>query len=123
MITGKVTTNQAAIIELEIVGSNRRKEKIEAAIDTGFTGHLTLPSDLINRLKLQLAGNRNVILGDENMVVLAVYHGRVLWHGQERDVLVLQVDGGPLVGMSLLYGNRVMLEVVEDGDVTIDPLP
>ena len=35
-------------------------------------------------------------------------------------MLVLQADGGPLVGMSLLYGNRVMLEVVDNGDVTID---
>ena len=74
-------------------------------------------------LKLQLVGNRNVTLGDENTVVLAVYQGKVLWHGQERDVLVLQVDGGPLVGLSLLYGNRVPLEIIEDGDVTINPLP
>lgn len=57
------------------------------------------------------------------MVVLDVYLAKVLWYGQEREVLVLQADGGPLVGMSLLYGSRVMLEVVDNGDVTIDPLP
>lgn len=123
MITGKVTSNREAVIELQLGGSNRRKEKVEALIDTGFNGYLTLPSDLINRLKLQLAGNRRATLGDGNMVVLDVYLAKVLWHGQEREVLALQADGGPLVGMSLLYGSRVVLEVVDNGDVTIDPLP
>ena len=31
--------------------------------------------------------------------------------------------GGSLVGMSLLYGNRVVLDVVEGGEVLIEPLP
>ena len=122
MIVGKVTANREAIIELEVIGSNQRKEKIEAVIDTGFNGYLTLSSDLINRLEFHLAGNRRVTLGDGNMVVLDVYLAKVLWHGQEREVLILEAEGGPLVGMSLLYGSRVMLEVVDNGDVTIAPL-
>nr|MBC8228759.1 clan AA aspartic protease [bacterium] len=52
-----------------------------------------------------------------------VYLAKVLWHNQEREVLVLQADGGPLVGMSLLYGSRVTLDVVDGGDVIIDILP
>ncbi|MBT9161314.1 MAG: hypothetical protein AAGB97_09515 [Dehalococcoidia bacterium] len=40
MITGKVTANREAVIELEVVGSNQRKEKVEAVIDTGFNGYL-----------------------------------------------------------------------------------
>ena len=122
MITGKITTNREAIIELEVIGSNQRTEKVEAVIDTGFNGYLTLPNDLINYLKLQRAGSRYVTLGDGNVVVLDVYLAMVLWHGQQREVLALQADGGPLIGMSLLYGNRVMLEVVENGAVTIDSL-
>ena len=122
MITGKITANREAIIELEVIGSNQRREKVEAVIDTGFNGYLTLPNDLINSLKLQRAGSRHVTLGDGNVVVLDMYLAMVLWHGQQREVLALQADGGPLIGMSLLYGNRVMLEVIDDGDVTIDSL-
>jgi predicted aspartyl protease len=70
-----------------------------------------------------LAGNRRATLGDGNVVVLDVYLVKVLWHNQEREVLVLQADGGPLVGMSLLYGSRVTLDVVDDGNVTINTLP
>ena len=123
MINGQVTANREAVIELEIVSSDQKIERVEAVIDTGFNGYLTLPSDLVNRLKLQLAGNRRATLGDGNTVVLDVYLAKVIWHGREREVLVLQAEGGPLVGMSLLYRNRVILTIVNGGDVTIDPIP
>ena len=122
MITGKITANREAIIELEIIGSNQKRENVEAVIDTGFNGYLTLSNDLINHLKLQLAGSRHVTLGDGNVVVLDMYLAKVLWHGQEREVLILEAEDGPLVGMSLLYGSCVMLEVVDNGTVTIGPL-
>ena len=49
MIIGKVTANREAVIELEIIGSNQRKENVEAIIDTGFNGYLTL-SERFNQL-------------------------------------------------------------------------
>ena len=122
MIKGKITAYQEAVVELEVGGLDS-SAKIEAVIDTGFTGYLTLPSALINRLNLQQAGEQRAILGDENRVVLKRYVAKVLWHGAERDVFVLQAEGGPLIGMSLLYGSRLILDVVTDGNVTIDALP
>lgn len=107
---------------MEIFGLGRRKETIEAVIDTGFNGYLTLPGHLINRLELQMAGNRRATLGDGNAVVLDAYFAKVSWQRGEKEVLVLQADGGPLVGMSLLYGSRVVLEAMDDGVVTIEPL-
>ncbi len=122
MMTGQITANRGAVIELEIVGSEQIREKAEAVIDTGFNGYLTLPSDVVSHLQLQLAGNRRATLGDGNTVVLDVYLAKVVWHSHQREVLALETEGSPLIGMSLLYGNRVMLTVVNDGDVTIDPL-
>ena len=121
MIIGKITAQQEAAIELEVGGLNQ-SVKIEAVIDTGFSGYLTLPSVLINRLKLQQAGEQIAILGDENRVILKRYIASVLWHEVERDVYVLQAEGGPLIGMSLLYGSRLTLDVVTGGDVMIDAL-
>lgn len=51
MIVGKVTANREAVIELEIIGSNQKRENVEAVTDKGFNGYLTLPSDLINQMK------------------------------------------------------------------------
>ena len=122
MMTGKIKANREAVIELEVIGLVRRA-KIEAVLDTGFTGYLMLPSDLINHLRLQLIGNRNVILGDGTIVTLDLYRAKVLWHDIERIVYVLRADAELLVGMSLLHGSRVRLDVVTNGNVTIEALP
>ncbi|MCY3722759.1 clan AA aspartic protease [Candidatus Poribacteria bacterium] len=122
MIIGKVTTDLEVVIELVVIGLNRR-EKIEAVVDTGFSGYLALPGDLINLLKLRQIDNQAVILGDGTEVVLQKYLLSVLWHGEEHNVSTLQTDGGPLVGMSLLYGSRVILDVINGGDVSINAMP
>lgn len=122
MINGIVTDRREAIIDLDVVGRNQNEVSVEAAIDTGFNGYLTLSKATVDSLELQSAGNRTATLGDGNTVILEVYLAVVVWHGQEREVLALQTEGGPLVGMSLLYGNRVTLTVLDGGDVTIAPL-
>lgn len=38
MMTGQVTANRESVIELKIVGLERRREKVEAVIDKGFNG-------------------------------------------------------------------------------------
>ncbi len=122
MIAGKVSERREAVIDLEVVKQNQRKVRIEAAIDTGFNGYLTLPEATVNSLALQPAGNRIATLGDGNSVILEVYLAAVIWNDQEREVLALQAEGGALVGMSLLYGNRVTITVLDGGDITIEPI-
>jgi predicted aspartyl protease len=87
-----------------------------------ITGKVTANNDLIRILNLPFAGNRSATLGDGSKVVLDIFLAIVSWHGQDRDVLVLQAEGGALVGMSLLYGSRLSLEVIDDGDVVIEQL-
>ncbi|MGH9768707.1 MAG: hypothetical protein ACREAB_14855, partial [Blastocatellia bacterium] len=118
-----VTANREPTIELEIKGSGPPAQQVEVVIDTGFNGYLTLPNHLIGLLNLPLAGNRSATLGDGRAVILDAFLATVPWHGQDRDVLVLEAEGGALVGMSLLYGSRLSMEVVDDGDVEIEELP
>lgn len=123
MITGKIVNNQEATIELEVVGTDQL-EKIQTIIDTGFSGELTLPGNLIDRLGFPRIGDLPIILGDGYEVSVEMYLAIVLWQGEERIVQVLRTDDGkPLIGMSLLYGNRLILDVVTDGEVTIETLP
>ena len=109
-------------MDLEVVGQNQRKVRVESAIDTGFNGYLTLPKATVNSPALQPAGNRIAALGDGNTVILEVYLAAVIWNDQEREVLALQAEGSALVGMSLLYGNRVTITVLDGGDITIEPI-
>ena len=123
MITGRVTALREAIVDLTVAGPTQRRQVIEAVLDTGFNGFLTLPNHVVRTLGLPFVGNRRATLGDGSIVALDLYLATVFWHEQEREVLVLRADGGPLVGMALLYGNRVVLHVIDDGEVLIEPWP
>ena len=122
MITGKIVNNQEAIIELEVTGVVY-PETIEAIIDTGFTEELMLPGDLIERLGLPRIGELPITLGDGNVTDVGLYLAIVEWQGEKRIAQALRTDGKPLIGMSLLYGNRLTLDVLTDGEVTIESLP
>jgi clan AA aspartic protease len=123
MITGRVTAFRKAIVDLTVAGPNQRRQVIEAVLDTGFNGFLTLPNHVVRALGLPFVGNRRATLGEGSIVALDLYLATVFWHEQEREILVLQADGGPLVGMALLYGNRVVLHVINEGEVCIEPWP
>jgi hypothetical protein len=47
-------------------------------------------------------------MGDGGVVGLDLYLATVRWPAQARQGRGVQADGGPLVGMALLYGSRVM---------------
>lgn len=124
MISGVVTENGEAILRLEVLGPDGGRREVEAVLDTGFNRSITLPGHLVNELRLPKAGSQNAILADGSEVLMDMHLARILWHeGREREVLALRADGGPLLGMELLHGNRVILDVVENGEVAIDILP
>jgi predicted aspartyl protease len=123
VITGTVTPAREAVIRLRVLGTGRRSVEIDAVIDPGYDDALTLPGQIIAALGLRWAGPAQATLADGSTVRLNYYRATVLWDGAPRQILVLDAGGGPLVGMSLLYGSRVTLDVVDGGPVTIEPLP
>jgi clan AA aspartic protease len=122
MIAGTVTAEREARLRLEIIVPGQTERAVEVVLDTGFNGYLTLPSSAIDELQLRTVGARLVTLGDGSTTVLYIFRARVRWHEGERGVLVLQSDGVPLLGMALLYGSRVILDVVDNGNVVVDSL-
>lgn len=123
MIAGKVTADREAVIELQLTGPARQTRQIQAVIDTGYSGHLTLASHLITALQLPFVGYRRAALADGSIVVLDAYLATVLWHGRQQQVVVARAGSAPLVGMSLLRGSRMTMDVIQEGDVAIDELP
>jgi hypothetical protein len=51
-----------------------------------------------------------------------IYAATVIWEGRLRDILVEEAETDPLVGMALLYGHDVRMQVVEGGNVVIEAL-
>jgi hypothetical protein len=63
------------------------------------------------------------MLGDGSTIDLREFEAVLDWNGQARDVLVLEAEGGLLIGMALLYGFDVWLRVLDGGHVNIEAVP
>lgn len=121
MISGRVKEAEA-VVTLLISGPAGDESTVEAVIDSGFTDHLTLPSSVINALRLPLLGSSVWQLADGRAVTMDGFVVTVQWHDSPRKIVALATEGGPLIGMALLLGSRLTMEVVADGAVMIDQL-
>ena len=122
MISGAVNTQREAVVSVSLLDANGAEQTVEAVLDTGFTGELTLPAKLVDDLELEFFGSRSAVLGDGNEVLMDTYRGRVMWHGRPKRIMVLESEGGPLVGMELLEGSDISLRVKPQGFVLIEEI-
>ena len=116
---GVVNQSCEATVPLVISNANRQTRLINAVIDTGYTGFLSLPSEIIIALDLPWTGIERGTLGDGSEVTFEVYATTIIWDGQYRNIPVNEAETDPLVGMSLLYGYDLQIRAVEGGNVTI----
>ena len=110
------------MITIDIMDSEGLPRSVEVVLDTGFTGYLTLPTESIHQLDLPSVGQRTFELANGEIFEFQVYIGSVSWHGRPSDVLVLQSDSVPLLGMTLLWGSQITIDASTDGGVTIEEL-
>jgi clan AA aspartic protease len=122
MMHGIVDSNCEATLRLVVGNTNSQRQVIDAIVDTGFTGFLTLPLSVITSLNLSLYGREEGTLGDGSICIFDVYTGLVIWNGELQRIDVNASEAAPLVGMSLLYGYRIQLDAIEGGTVTIQSL-
>jgi hypothetical protein len=94
MLTGTVNAFREAVLRLAVRGPSGNERAAEAVVDTGYDGSLTLPP----------------------------HEGIVLWNGRPRRIAVDVVDTDPLLGMALLYGQELTIQVVEGGAVSVRDL-
>ena len=118
-----VNANREATIRLVVSGPSRQQQEIEAIIDTGFTGFLTLPPALIQALGLAWLCRQPGVLADGSVEVFDVYGATVMWDGQPRPVEFEAADTESLMGMSLLGRHSLRFDILTGGVVTITALP
>lgn len=122
MIVGVVDTYHQALIRLIVQGLGGQELEIEVIIDTGFSGSLSLPPSLIAILGLPFRRRGRAVLADGKEIIFDIYEATVLWDGRLRRMAVDEAETDPLLGMGLLYGYELTIEVVSGGSVIIKPL-
>lgn len=119
MIEGVVNGAYEPVVLLTLQGPSGQASDIEATIDTGFTGFLTVPPALAAELGLALEGTSRATLADGSEVTFDVYDVAVVWDGQPKYVLADAADTTPLVGMRLLDRQNLDINVKDGGRVVI----
>lgn len=121
MIRGSVTPAGEAIISLYVRGPEQGRE-IQAVIDSGFTGFLTMPLDLIHGLGLAFSHHTQAALANGEVEFFSSYRAAVMWEQRLRPIIVMRSGGEILAGMMLLNGSRLTVDVIDGGEVRIEPL-
>ena len=120
MIEGVVNSAYEPVVTLAVHGPSGQTSEIEAVVDTGFTGFLTVTPALAAELRLDFRGTSRATLADGSEVTLPAYGIAVLWDGQPRYVEADAADATPLVGMRMLDRHNLNIEVERGGRVVIE---
>ncbi len=89
-------------------------------MDTGYSGFLTLPPGLVDEMGLPFAYMGQAFLANDAEVDFDVHYVTVLWDGEPRDIEADATGSIPLVGMLLLDGHSLNIEVESGGRVVIE---
>ena len=90
---------------------------IDALLDSGFSGSLSLPRSLIAELRLNRVGERYVVLADGSQILVDIHEGSVRFAGEWHDVDIHIGGPGALVDMRLMWGANISLDAVAEGDI------
>ena len=122
MLRGSVIGAHQAVVAVGVIGARGRRAVINAVIDTGFNGRLTLPQELAERLELRLVGEGDFTLADGSRAELRRYRAVLEWVHGPVVAIIVATHGPPLLGMRLLRDCDLTMPVVEGGEVTIAPV-
>lgn len=108
-----------ATVSLSLRGPTGQTREIKAVIDTGYDGFLTLPTATIEELQLTFLAPSRATLANGAVETFNVHDATVLWDGHLRDIDADATGNVPLVGMLLLDGYDLNIQVREGGRVVI----
>lgn len=121
MIGGRIDSSGRALLRVSVKAAEQSTPiELEAWIDTGFTGELVLPQDLIASLHLKQSGTVSAELGDGSAVVMETYHCLVAWFGRDQAIEVVGNSGSlPLLGIGLMRDHKLTIDYL-GGSLSIE---
>lgn len=122
MIDGLVSRDCEAVVPVLVRGVGLPDLLVECVLDTGFSGFLALPPDLVRRLDLPWERREWATLADGSTTRFNAYEAILEWVVGPVTVQVDCMEAAPLIGMSLLRNCRIEIDAVPDGIVKVSRL-
>ncbi len=122
MMSGYVNPRCECILPVVVGNDQGKRQLMNAVIDTGFSGFLTLPTEMISALDLPWSGSDVVTLGDGSETLFDFYTVKVIWDRQYLEIDVAESETESLLGMALLHGYRIQIDAIDGGSIKIEVL-
>ena len=110
--TKRAVWSPEQIIQLSLSRSDRKVYRQDAIVDTGFNGWLPLSPDLIAHLDLKWKRR-------ESECVFNVDEAVLVWDGNFPTIPIDESGSEQLVGMSLMEGYQLIVQVFKGGHVEL----
>jgi clan AA aspartic protease len=123
MLSGQVNARREPLLSVTVRGPTGISRTVNALIDTGFGGQLTLPPSLIRVLALPWHNRDYAVLADGSIAWFEVYLADIDWNGGTRRIEVQAIDAQPLLGTDLLFGHDLTIRMIDGGQVTVTAIP
>jgi clan AA aspartic protease len=108
-VKGNVTPALDACVGFRLASG----EEFEAVIDTGFNGALVLPEEVARELALPVVNYIECSLAGDVAHEADVAVASIEWFGEIREVQVVVMPAGYLIGTQLLAGTRLTIDYEE----------
>lgn len=116
-LKGNLYADNDAWVEINFVG---RKGSVEFQIDTGFNGHLLIPTSLADDFKLVIEESTPINLIGLNQDSLPASSVSIKWFDQEIEIPVIISEGEDyLLGTDLLENKELYINY-KTGEVVIN---
>ncbi|MBC7856808.1 MAG: clan AA aspartic protease [Pirellulaceae bacterium] len=122
MIRGSISAELVPRVPFTLLSESGVAREVQAVLDTGFNSALTVPSRFVKEVGMKPLGKVRMILGDGSEHLCPTYEAIVEWDGLPMVVVAEICDLDPMIGMGLLRGFRVAMEVEPGGALTIEQM-
>jgi predicted aspartyl protease len=123
MIQGSVNARCEIVIPFPIQAATGQIYDIEAVLDTGFSGSLTLPPPVVAVLGLPWHSRTLSLLANGQLHLFDNHEATVLWDGIARPILVQAVESVPMIGLALMVGFDLRVRFKSGGSVELEAVP
>ncbi len=120
MMIGRFLPSREFAVELTLRDLEGEPTEVTAVVDTGFSGFLTMPFSVLERLGLSQTDTEEATLADGSVLRFGVYEVTLDWDEDERAVPVYATESAALLGISMLLGSIGTFEFIDGGTVTIE---
>ena len=112
-----------ARISVAVAGPSMEFREVEAVIDTGFSGWLTLPAAAVREMNLPAYRIQQMRIANNRTILMTTFRAVAQWQGRQIDILVYQTENPrPLLGTAMLEHCRLTVDMQEGGPVSVTPL-